>query len=74
MPPIQGVKLLQNRTQWDRTSTSARMLAPVVVKPDTVSNRASTGWLMDPVSRKGTAPMTLSATHPRAVVTNPSFK
>ena len=41
------------------------------VKPDTVSNRASTGWLIDPVSRKGTAPMTLSATHPRAVVTNP---
>jgi len=32
------------------------MLAPVVVKPDTVSNRASTGFGMQPVTTKGTAP------------------
>ena len=56
MPPIQWVKLRQNRMPLGRSSTAGRMLAPVVVKPDTVSNRASTGFGMQPVTTKGTAP------------------
>ena len=56
MPPIQWVKLLQNSTHFGTTSTSVRMLAPVVVKPDTVSKRASMGFVMAPLKRKGSAP------------------
>ena len=41
IPPIQCVKLLQNSPDLLRTSTSVRILAPVVVKPDIVSNKAS---------------------------------
>ena len=56
MPPIQWVKLRQNKMPLGRLSTSGRMLAPVVVKPDTVSNRASTGFGMQPATTNGTAP------------------
>ena len=41
MPPIQWVKERQNRQAWDIPSMSVRMEAPVVVKPETVSNTAS---------------------------------
>ena len=42
MPPSQCVKLRQYSMPRPSTSTSERMDAPVVVKPLTVSNRAST--------------------------------
>ena len=42
IPPIQCVKLRLNRFAWLKASTSDRMLAPVVVKPEIVSNKAST--------------------------------
>ena len=42
MPPTQWVKLRQNKIPRLRDSTSGRMVAPVVVKPETVSNSAST--------------------------------
>ena len=41
IPPTQWVKLRQYKMLLDRLSTSGRMDAPVVVKPDTVSNNAS---------------------------------
>ena len=41
IPPIQWVKLRQNKIQRGRLSTSERILAPVVEKPDAVSNNAS---------------------------------
>ena len=41
MPPIQCVKLRQKSKDFGRASTSERIEAPVVVKPDTVSKRAS---------------------------------
>ena len=72
MPPIQWVKLRQNKMPLGRLSTSGRMLAPVVVKPDTVSNRASTGLGMQPVSTKGTAPTTEMTIQLRAVAAKPS--
>ncbi len=49
MPPIQWVKLRQNREQWESASTSLKMLAPVVVKPDTVSKSASVKDGISPV-------------------------
>ena len=72
MPPIQWVKLRQNRMPLGRSSTAGRMLAPVVVKPETVSNMASTGLGMLPVSTKGTAPTTLMSSQQSAVVAKPS--
>ena len=42
MPPIQCVKLRQNKMPLLSDSTSVTMEAPVVVKPLTVSKRAST--------------------------------
>ena len=48
------------------------LLAPVVVKPDTVSKRASTGFGMQPVRTKGTAPTILMAIQLSAVAAKPS--
>src|SRR5699024_3197340 len=74
MPPIQWEKLLQNRLTWERASTSDRMEEPVVVKPETISNRASTKEGISPVSTKGTAPNRLRTTQARAAAANPSFR
>ena len=41
MPPTQWVKLRHNRPPRLRGSTAVRMEAPVVVKPETVSKKAS---------------------------------
>ena len=41
MPPNQWVKLRQKSIPLSSASTSVRMLAPVVVNPETVSNTAS---------------------------------
>ena len=73
MPPIQCVKLRQISEQWLSASTSERMLAPVVVKPETVSNSASTKLGISPVIRKGRQPNRLMTIQPSAVVTKPSF-
>ncbi len=72
MPPIQWVKLLQISMQWGRASTSERMLAPVVVNPEMVSNNASIGWGMLLLKIKGRAPMRLSTIQLKATVTYPS--
>lgn len=41
MPPIQCVKLRQKSRQRDSASISVRIVAPVVVKPETVSKKQS---------------------------------
>ncbi len=41
MPPTQWAKLRHMSMEGESPSTSVRMLAPVVVNPDMVSNRAS---------------------------------
>ena len=41
MPPTQWVKLRQNKAPRLKGSTAIRMDAPVVVKPETVSKKAS---------------------------------
>ena len=42
IPPIQCVNARQKSVAWHRHSTSLNTVAPVVVKPDTISNSAST--------------------------------
>ena len=73
MPPIQWVKLRQIRIHFGSDSTSGKILAPVVVKPETVSNRASITLVMLPLKRKGRDPMILRTIQLRATVTKPSF-
>ena len=41
MPPTQWEKLRQNSMPWLMASTSVRMVEPVVVKPETISKKAS---------------------------------
>lgn len=43
MPPTQAVDILQNFNPLGRASTSFKMDAPVVVNPETLSNRAFIG-------------------------------
>ena len=68
MPPIQWVKLRHIRIQFGMTSTSDRILAPVVVKPDTVSNSASIGLEIAPENRNGSAPAILRTIQLRETV------
>ena len=42
MPPAQWVKLRQNNRPLGSASTSVSIVAPVVVKPETVSKKQST--------------------------------
>ena len=42
MPPAQWVKLRQKSSPLGSTVTSVRMVAPVVVNPETVSKKQST--------------------------------
>ena len=74
IPPIQWVKLRQNNAVWESTSTFSRMLAPVVVKPDTVSNSASVRDGISFDNQNGRAPKKLIKIQLSAVVTQPSFR
>ena len=74
IPPIQWVKLLQNRRDLGHDSTSARILAPVVVNPDAVSKTASTIWGIYPEIRNGSAPKRLRINQESATITKPSLE
>ena len=56
MPPTQWLKLRQYRMPRDRLSTSGRILEPVVVKPDTISNSASINDGIPPEIQNGRQP------------------
>ena len=73
MPPTQWVKLLQKRIQRGTLSRFVITLEPVVVKPDTVSNMASTGFGRTPLKMKGRDPIRLMMIQLKAAVTQPSF-
>ena len=62
-PPIHCVRLRQKSKARGILSTSSMRLAPVVVKPDMVSKKASMGLTKVPDSRKGSAPNRLNTTH-----------
>ena len=72
MPPIQCVKLRQNSEACERLSTSVRIEAPVVVKPEADSNSASIKTGISRVNQSGSAPKRLSTIHESATITNPS--
>ena len=61
------MKLRQNRMPLGRPSTPGRMLAPVVVKPETVSNMASTGFGMQDVYKRQVSDLSSSI---EALLTN----
>ena len=48
MPPTQWVKLRQKSSPRGSASTSVKMVAPVVVKPDTVSKKQSVSEGIEP--------------------------
>ena len=73
MPPIQWVKLRQNSMEWLMPSTLVRMEAPVVVKPETVSKKASMKLGISPLITKGRAPMADTVSQVRAVIRKPSL-
>ena len=74
IPPIQCVKHLQNIIPWDIVSTSLRILAPVVVSPDTVSKSAFVNDGISPDITNGIQPNILSSTQLNAVAMHPSFR
>lgn len=74
MPPTQCVKLRQKSEQWESVSTLFKTLAPVVVKPEMVSNKASGTDVISPVSKNGMEPKKLSTIQLKDVATQPSFK
>ena len=51
MPPSHWVMLRQNRMPRDAASMLVITEAPVVVKPEADSKRASIGWVKVPVSK-----------------------
>ena len=53
-------------------STLVRILAPVVVKPETVSKMQSTKFGMAPLTKKGSAPNRETATQERETQRKPS--
>ena len=57
IPPIQWVRLRQKRMEWGRASMSEKAVAPVVVKPDIVSKKATDTRSVCPSMRKGIMPM-----------------
>ena len=72
MPPIQWEKLRQIREALLKSSTLSRILAPVVVNPETISKSASSKRVISPPRRKGMQPNRLRIIQPRDTVTNPS--
>lgn len=74
MPPIQCVKLRHSSAQCDRASTSSKMLAPVVVKPEIVSNSALVNEGISLLNTNGRQPNTLRNIQLSAVATQPSLR
>ena len=62
-PPIHCVRLRQKSMPCGRCSTSSRIVAPVVVKPDIVSKYALVKFGMYPPMTKGSVPKRLKMLH-----------
>ena len=73
MPPIQWVKLRQYKRLLSRLSTSDRMEAPVVVKPETVSKKASIKAGISRDRKKGRAPVRPRTIQEMPAQARPSF-
>jgi len=72
-PPIQWVRLLQNRMLYGSASISFRTEDPVVVKPEQDSKQASVKEGMEPLNRKGKVPNRITINHESVTERNPSL-
>ena len=74
MPPNHCVMLRKKRIPWATPSMSARIVAPVQVKPDTDSNNALSASLqpITPLNRYGIVPAIETASHAQATEANAS--
>jgi hypothetical protein len=73
MPPIQCVKLLQNKISFVNTSTFVKILAPVVVKPELASKKASIRDGIDLLKTKGKEPKKDIRIQLNATIAKPSL-
>ena len=73
IPPTQCVKERQKRSPWLIRSTSVRIEAPVVVKPLTVSKKASTKEGISRLKKKGRAPTSDISSHASDTMAKPSL-
>ena len=73
IPPTQWVKRRHISTPWGMDSTSVITDAPVVVKPLTVSKKASKKLGSAPLSTKGIQPIRDRAIQAKATITKPSL-
>jgi hypothetical protein len=73
IPPIQCVKLLQNRIENGSISTFFKIDDPVVEKPEVDSKNASINDGMEPLIRYGNAPNNENITHDSVTARNPSL-
>ena len=62
------VEALQNRRLLGRASISSSMEAPVVVKPETLSNQAFARVKGPPHSAYGSMPNTKDSSHDRKII------
>ena len=67
-PPMKCVALRQNKRELGSASMSSRMVAPVVVKPDTLSNQALVTVNGPPQSAYGSMPKRNESSHDRTMI------
>ena len=73
-PPIKWVDERQKRRLLGSASTFVRIVAPVVVYPETLSNHALIKVNSPPQSTYGMVPKIKESTHERTMVRKPSFR
>ena len=73
-PPMKCVEERQNSRLRGSASTSSRMVAPVVVKPDTLSNHAFANVNGPPQRAYGSMPNRKESSHDRKMIMYPSFR
>ena len=73
IPPNHCVKHLQKRMPWGKLSISVKTVAPVVVKPEIVSKKASATFGMHPCIIKGSIPKIEKKIHVVATIRKPSL-
>ena len=73
IPPIKWVKLRQKSREWERTPTSLRIVAPVVVNPELTSKKASIIFGICPEKTKGKAPKKDQRIQQSATIKTPSL-
>jgi hypothetical protein len=73
MPPSHWVSARQKSRLGGIASTSVKIEAPVVVKPETVSKKASVKDGIAPENKKGSEPKKEKSSQPKVTMANPSL-